>query len=279
MGKLGRLEYWLASFLLIGLSVAFLTPFAVSLIMSLKTPKELNTTDIWVLPKAPTTANYQEMLANPNVDFLQLFQNTLLIATISTIGAVLSSAMVAYAFARLNFIGRDKLFLILLSTMMLPGVVTMIPTYVLFKHLHWVNTFLPLTVPAFLGGGAFNIFLMRQFLRSIPMDLDEAAKLDGAGHWTIFWKVLLPLTGPALATVGIFSFIGAWRDFMGPLLYLNDVEKQTLELGLNTYNSMQTTAPWHLIMAGSVLVMLPLVVIFIIGQRYFVKGITMTGIK
>lgn len=277
--KIGRVEFWLVSFLLIGLSVAFLTPFAVSLIMSLKTPRELNTTDIWALPKAPTTANYQEMLANPNVDFLQLFQNTLFIATVSTIGAVLTSAMVAYAFARLNFLGRDRLFIVLLSTMMLPGVVTMIPTYVLFKHLHWVNTFLPLTVPAFLGGGAFNIFLMRQFLRSIPMDLDEAAKLDGAGHWTIFWRVLLPLSGPALATVGIFTFIGAWRDFMGPLLYLNDVDKQTLELGLNTYNSMQTTAPWHLIMAGSVLVTLPLVAIFFIGQRYFVKGITMTGIK
>ncbi|HMS57170.1 MAG TPA: carbohydrate ABC transporter permease [Fimbriimonadaceae bacterium] len=279
MPRLGKVEYWLVTLALLGISAAFLTPFAVSLIMSVKTPAELNTTDIWALPQSPTIANYQEMLANPNVDFMQLLQNTILIATFSTLGAVVSSAMVAYAFARLKFIGRDKLFIILLSTMMLPGVVTMIPTYVIFKHLHWVNTFLPLTVPAFLGGGAFNIFLMRQFLKSIPMDLDEAAKLDGASHWLIFWRILMPLSGPALATVGVFTFIGAWRDFLGPLLYLNDVEKQTLELGLNTYTSMQTTAPWHLIMAGSVLVMLPLIVIFIFGQRYFVKGITMTGIK
>lgn len=268
-----------ASLLLIGLSIIFLGPFVVSLIMSLKTPAELNTTAAWAWPKQPTTANYHEMLTNPNVDFSQLFRNTLLIAVVSTIGAVFTASMVAYAFARIKFAGRDKLFLVLLSTMMLPGVVTMIPTYVLYKELHWVNTFLPLTVPAFLGGGAFNIFLLRQFLRGIPMDLDEAATIDGASHWTIYSRILLPLSGPALATVGIFSFIGAWRDFMGPLLYLNDVNKQTLELGLNTYNSMQTTAPWHFIMAGSVLVTIPLIVIFLLGQRYFVKGITMTGIR
>src|SRR5204863_8803090 len=117
------------------------------------------------------------------------------------------------------------------------GVVTMIPTYVLFKYLHWVNSFYPLTVPAFLGGGAFYIFLLRQFMMGLPRELDEAAMLDGAIHWTIWRRVLLPLCGPALATVGIFTFIGAWRDFMGPLLYLNDIDKQTLELGLSTYNS------------------------------------------
>ncbi|MCE9557531.1 MAG: carbohydrate ABC transporter permease, partial [Armatimonadetes bacterium] len=148
----------------------------------------------------------------------------------------------------------------------------------LFKYLHWVNTYYPLTVPAFLGGGAFNIFLIRQSMMSLPRDLDEAAILDGAGHWLIFRKILLPLCGPVLATVTVFSFIGAWRDFMGPLLYLNDVDKQTLELGLSTFNS-QLSAQWNLLMPGSVLVTIPLLIIFILGQRYFIKGISMTGGK
>ncbi|MBS1724795.1 MAG: carbohydrate ABC transporter permease [Armatimonadetes bacterium] len=269
----------LALLLLVGGSIVFLIPFLASLSMALKSPGELATTSPWQAPIQPTTDNFRTVLTNENISFLTMFKNVLLIASLSTVGVVFSSSMVAYAFARMKFVARDKLFLLVLSTMMLPGVVTMIPTYVLYKELHWVNTFLPLTVPAFLGGGAFNIFLLRQFMMGIPRDLDEAAKIDGAGHWTVYWRVLLPLCGPALATVGLFTFIGAWRDFMGPLLYLNDPAKQTLELGLNTYNSMQTTSPWHLIMAASVLVTLPLMVIFFIGQRFFIKGIAMTGIK
>lgn len=274
--RLGRLLVWV---LLLGGSVLFLTPFLVSLFMALKTPAELNTTAPWALPVAPTLDNFHEMLTNPNISFVVLFRNTLFLASVATLGVVLSASLVAYPFARLRFVGRDRLFALLLSTMMLPGVVTMIPTYVLYKELHWVNTFLPLTVPAFLGGGAFNVFLLRQFMLGLPRELDEAATIDGATHWTIYARVLMPLCGPALATVGIFTFIGTWRDFLGPLLYLNDVDKQTLELGLNTYNSTVTVSPWHLIMAGSVLVTIPLVVIFFIGQRYFVKGISMTGIK
>jgi multiple sugar transport system permease protein len=148
----------------------------------------------------------------------------------------------------------------------------------LFKELHWVNTFLPLIVPAWFGGGAFNIFLLRQFFMTIPRDLDEAALLDGASHFKIWWRIIMPLSRPALVTVCLFSFVGAWRDFMGPLIYLNSVEKQTLELGLSTYNSLRAQE-WHLIMAGSVLVTIPLIILFFIGQRYFVKGIAMTGIK
>ncbi len=263
--------------LLIG-SVVFMAPFLMSVSMSFKDAGEIATSTAWQPPKAVQFDNYKEVLSNPNVSFPRFFMNTLFIATIATIGSVLSAALVAYPFARLRFRGRDKLFIVLLSTMMLPGVVTMIPTYVFFKHLHWVNTFLPLTVPAFLGGGAFYIFLMRQFMMGLSRELDEAAMLDGANHWTIWRRVLLPLCGPALATVGIFTFIGAWRDFIGPLLYLNDIEKQTLELGLSTYNS-QLSAQWHLLMPGSVLVTLPLIAIFLIGQKYFVKGIAMTGGK
>jgi multiple sugar transport system permease protein len=160
----------------------------------------------------------------------------------------------------------------------LPAIVTMIPTYVLYANLRWIDTFFPLWVPAWFGGGAFNIFLMRQFFMGIPRELDEAAVLDGASHSTIFWRVIMPLAKPALATVGIFCFIYNWKDFMGPLLYLNSPENQTLEVGLQTYRGLQNEQ-WHLLMAGSVLVMIPLIALFLIGQKFFVKGIVMTGGK
>lgn len=258
--------------------VAFMLPFYTSVAMSLKSPAELSTTSAWSWPKNPSFDNYREVLSNPNVNFAKLFWNTVIIASCATFGVILSASLVAYPFARLKFAGRDRLFLVLLSTMMLPGIVTMIPTYLLYKQLHWVNTFYPLTVPAFFGGGAFNIFLLRQFFMTIPRELDEAAKLEGAGHWIIYSRVIMPLSQSALATVGIFCFIYNWRDFMGPLIYLNDVEKQTLELGLATYNSLRAEQ-WHLLMAGSVMVTIPLLVLFFAGQRYFVKGMAMTGLK
>lgn len=259
-------------------SLLFLLPFYTSIVMSLKTPEELATTSVWSWPQSVTWGNYHEVLTNPNVNFLRLFWNTVVVAMLATTGVILSSSLVAYAFAKMKFMGRDRLFVVLLSTMMLPAIVTMIPTYFLFKELRWINTILPLTVPAFFGGGAFNIFLLRQFFMGIPAELDEAAKIEGAGHWTIFSRVVMPLSGSALATVGIFCFIYNWRDFMGPLIYLNEPEKQTLELGLATYNSLRAEQ-WHLLMAGSVMVTLPLIVLFMFGQRYFVKGMAMTGFK
>jgi ABC-type glycerol-3-phosphate transport system permease component len=186
--------------------------------------------------------------------------------------------MVAYPFARMNFRGRDRLFVLLLSTMMLPGIVTMISTFVLYKYLHWMDTPLPLTIPSWFGGGAFNIFLMRQFLMGIPRELDEAAFIDGASHSTIFWRILIPNCGAALATVGIFAFVYTWKDFMGPLIYLSSPDQQTLEAGLRTYQSLNAEQ-WDLLMTAAVLVMTPLIVMFFIGQRYFVKGIVMSGIK
>lgn len=259
-------------------SLLFLLPFYTSVAMSLKTPEELATTSPWAWPQNATWENYQEVLTNPNVNFVLLFWNTVIISSMATLGVIVSSSLVAYAFAKMNFMGRDRLFTVLLSTMMLPAIVTMIPTYFLFKELRWINTFLPLTVPAFFGGGAFNIFLLRQFFMGIPKELDEAAKIEGAGHWTIYSRIVMPLSGSALATVGIFCFIYNWRDFMGPLIYLNDPEKQTLEIGLSTYNSLRAEQ-WHLLMAGSVMVTLPLVVLFLLGQRYFVKGMTLSGLK
>ncbi len=273
-----RLGKIVVALLLASGSIVFLLPFYTSLSMSLKTPEELATTSAWSWPQQPTWSNYSEVLTNPNVNFLQLFLNTVIIAGLATIGVIASSSLVAYAFAKMKFLGRDRLFVILLSTMMLPAIVTMIPTYFLFKELRWINTILPLTVPAFFGGGAFNIFLLRQFFLGIPKELDEAAKIEGAGHWTIYSRIVMPLSGSALATVGIFCFIYNWRDFMGPLIYLNEPEKQTLELGLATYNSLRAEQ-WHLLMAGSVLVTLPLIVMFLFGQRYFVKGMALSGLK
>ncbi|HRF59006.1 MAG TPA: carbohydrate ABC transporter permease [Fimbriimonadaceae bacterium] len=275
LGLLGRML--IVGLLVIG-CVVFVMPVYTSFAMSLKTPSELATTAAWSWPQNPTVANYDEVLSNPNVNFFRLFWNTVTISTLATIGTVISASLVAYAFAKMKFSGRDRLFAVMLSTMMLPAIVTMIPTYILFKELRWVNTFLPLTVPAFFGGGAFNIFLLRQFFMSIPKELDEAAKIEGAGHWTIYSRVVMPLSGSALATVGVFCFIYNWRDFMGPLIYLNDPQLQTLETGLATYNSLRSEQ-WHLLMAGSILVTIPLIVIFFLGQRYFVKGISMTGLK
>ncbi len=256
----------------------FLLPLYVMVAMALKDQSEVATTTLWAWPLHPTLANFQQVLSNPNVSFALFLKNTTFIAVTSTFGVVFTSAMAAFGFARIEFAGRDRLFLVLLATMMLPGIVTMIPTYVMYAQIGWVNSFKPLIVPAFFGGGAFNIFLLRQFYLGIPRELDEAAHLDGAGHWTVFWRVLLPLTKPALVTVGVFSFMGAWRDFMGPLLYLNEADKQTLEVGLRTYTALQQEK-WHLLMAGSVLVMIPIVLLFFIGQRSFVKGIVMTGGK
>jgi ABC-type glycerol-3-phosphate transport system permease component len=172
-------------FLLVTGSLVFLLPFYTSLAMSLKTPEELATTAAWSWPKNVTYANYTEVLTNPNVNFFRLFWNTVIVAGLATIGVILSSSLVAYAFAKMRFPGKDRLFILLLSTMMLPAIVTMIPTYFLFKELGWINTFLPLVVPAFFGGGAFNIFLLRQFFMGIPRELEEAAQIEGAGHWTI----------------------------------------------------------------------------------------------
>jgi len=263
--------------LLVG-AIAFLAPFYVCLCMALKTASEVATTQMWDWPKHPTLDNFRTLFTNPVLSFLLLTKNTIFITTISTVGVVLSSALVAYGFARLDFAGRDRLFIVCISTMMLPGIVTMIPSYVMFAKIHWVDTFLPLTVPAFFGGGAFNIFLLRQFYLGIPRELDEAAFLDGASHWKIFSRIILPLSGPALATVGIFTFTGVWRDFMGPLLYLNDPSKQTLEVGLQSYNAVNGEQ-WHLLMAGSVIVSIPLILLFFIGQRWFVRSLIMTGGK
>ena len=209
--------------------------------------------------------------------FATYFQNTLIIEVGSIVGTVLSCSVVAYGFARLNAPGRNFWFVVLLSTMMLPGVVTMIPVYLIFRQLGWVNTFLPLIVPNWFGS-AFFIFLMRQFFMTIPRDFEEAARIDGANTWQILTRIILPLSKPALATVAIFTFMGVWNDFMGPLIYLNKPESYTLALGLNFFKG-QYKSDWNMLMAASLVMMLPLVILFFVAQKAFIEGITLTGVK
>ncbi|WP_246861141.1 carbohydrate ABC transporter permease [Bacillus sp. REN3] len=196
--------------------------------------------------------------------------NTIFIATIATFGSVFVNSLVAYAFAKIRFKCRPPFFVIALSTMLIPGFVTMVPQYILFSKLGWVNTYLPLIVPAFLGG-AFFIFLLRQFMLAIPDELIEAAILDGAGHLQIWWHIMVPLTKPGLITVAIFSFNGAWNDLLGPLLYLNDESMYTLQIGLQTFKRAVQTQ-WHYLMAMSVTVLLPVVLLFFFFQKYFIEG-------
>lgn len=268
----------LAFLLLLAGAVLFMAPMYQMLTMALKPASEIQTSGAWAWPAKPTLDNFAKVATDPEIRFLVFFRNTAVIAVLSTLGTTLTAAAAAFAFARLKFRCRDRLFVILLSTMMLPGFVTIIPSYILFAKLGWVNTNLPLWVPAWLGGGAFNVFLLRQFFMGLPRELDEAARLDGASNQTIFWRIALPLSGPALATVGVFTFVGSWTDFMGPLIYLNDRDQQTLEMGLRTFQTLQGTQ-WHLLMAASMLVLLPIVVIFLLAQKAFVRGISLTGGK
>ncbi len=239
---IGRYILW---FVLLFGAIVFMMPLYMMVVMSLKSTHEIAASSVWAWPKHLTWENFQLVLTNPNAPFFLFFRNSAIIATLNTAGVIVSSSLVAYAFARLRFRGRDRLFILLLSTMMLPGLVVMIPTFIMYKYLHWIDTWNPLWVPGWFGGGAFNIFLMRQFMMGIPRELDEAAFLDGASHSTIFWKIIVPNCGAALATIGIFCFVYTWKDFMGPLIYLTNPDKQTLELGLRTYQTLHNEE-WEL---------------------------------
>ncbi len=201
--------------------------------------------------------------------------NTLFLTVVSVLASVLINAFVAYGFAKINFPGRSFWFIALLATMMIPGFVTLIPQYILFSKLGWLNTYYPLIVPYFLGS-AFFIFLLRQFYLRIPNEMIEAARIDGAGHFYIWWHIMLPLSKPALATVAIFSFNGAWNDFLGPLLYLNDETRYTLQLGLQVFKSEASTQ-WNLLMTGSLFALLPVILLFFFFQRYFIQGMDLSS--
>lgn len=211
------------------------------------------------------------------IPFFQQLRNTLIISIFCVIGTVLSCSLVAYGLSKIDWKGRNTLFVIILSTMMLPAQVTMIPVFAVFVKLHWIDTFLPLIVPSFLGT-PFFIFLLRQFFMGIPKELSEAAKLDGCNEFAIYRRVIMPLSKPALATVGLFTFMGAWNEFMGPLIYLLDESKYTLSLGLAMFTG-QYGNEYGMLMAVSAVVTIPIIVLFFFTQRTFIQGMTMSGIK
>jgi ABC-type glycerol-3-phosphate transport system permease component len=221
-------------------------------------------------------ANYTE--AWTSAPFNRFLINTLIVTISCIIGEILSCSLVAYSFARLRWPGRDVLFVVVLATMMLPRPVTMIPVFLLFRAFHWINTLLPLIVPTYFAVSGFYIFLLRQFLLTIPFELEEAARVDGASSFTILWRIMVPLCKPILAAIAVFAFIANWNEFLTPLIYLSSIEKQTLALGLRVFQGTYGSY-LNLLMAASTVVLLPVLVIFFIAQRYFVRSITLTGMK
>lgn len=264
----------ISSYLLLGgISLVLLTPLLWMIFTSLKPMTEIVQFPPTFFPKTIHWENY--LMAINSFPFWSYAKNTLIIAGSVVIGNVLANSFIAYGFAKLNFPGKRILFALVLSTMMIPGFVTMIPQYVIFSKIGWVGTYLPLIVPSFFGN-AFNIFLMRQFYLSISNELIEAAQLDGANHLYIWSHLMIPLTKPALITIAINSFNGAWNDFLGPLLYIKDPRQYTLQIGLQVFKN-QSTTQWHYLMAGAVLVLLPTILLFFFAQRYFIEGMNLTA--
>jgi multiple sugar transport system permease protein len=258
-----------------GVGLLFVFPFVWMIFTSLKAPRELYQLPPTFFPQTGNLHNY--VVAVTYIPFLRDTLNTLFIASVSVLGTLLSCSLVAFSFSRVRWHGRDALFILVLSTMLLPGPVTLIPRYIIFKNLGWVGTFAPLTVPTFFGS-AFYIFLLRQFFRTIPLELDEAARIDGAGYLTVFIRIVLPLSRPALAVLVILTFLDKWTDFFNPLIYLNNPATFTLSLGLQQFQSVHDTL-WGPLMAASVLFMAPVIVLFMLTQKSLIQGITMSGLR
>jgi multiple sugar transport system permease protein len=268
--------------LLIGLAITFTMPLYWMAMSALK-----NVTQVYAIPPIwfpipPRFQNYPEAWRVDNFN-LYAFNTVVRFAIPVTIGSVLSNAIVAYGFSRIRWPGRDLLFSVCLMTMMIPGQVTMVPVFIIFKHLGWVNSYRPLVVPSFFSG-AYTIFMLRQFYRTIPEELSDAARIDGAGEWDILWRVILPLVKPALAVVALTSFMGAWNEYMGPLIYINNTDLYPLTMGIARLNASLNQVgikelAYPYLMAVSTLVTLPTLLIFFFAQRTFIEGITLTGIK
>ena len=281
---LPRLKRWGSRFglyTILGiLALLFGLPFIWALLTSFKTPAEIFIFPPRWLPASFQWRNYVDIWQQAPLGTFLL--NSCIVTLFSMIGQLLSASLVAYGFARFRFPGRDTLFLILLSTLMLPYQITIIPTFLLYKTLGWLDSFKPLIVPSWFGGGAFAIFLFRQFFLTVPKELDEAARMDGANSLLIFFRILVPLSTPIFTTMGIFSFLSNWNSFFYPLIFLNTTEKFTLALGLRYFQRTATSggaATEHLLMAAAMLMTLPCVLLFLVLQRYFVRAIVMSGIK
>lgn len=259
--------------LVVGAAI-FFVPLLWTISAALKTSTEYVTSPERLIPERPTLENFGK--AWTALPFNAFVQNTVLITLLCTLGQVLSSSLVAYGFARFEFRGRNLIFGLLLATMMLPGQVTAIPVFMIWRELHAIDTFVPLVLPSFLGG-AFNVFLLRQFLLGVPRELDEAAMVDGAGPVRVWWSVLLPCMAPALATVGVFTFLGQWDSFEGPLIYLNSTEKYTVAIGLRMFQDT-FGGNFEQVMAATLVHIVPTIIVFFAAQRYFIKGIATSGL-
>ena len=261
--------------LIIG-AIIMIAPFVFMISSSLKVETQVFQFPIKWIPDPVRWMNYVDALTNK--PFHIYFKNTMIIVILNQIAILGTASFCAYGFARIKFPGRDFWFGVALATLMLPYVVTMVPQFIMFSRFGWMDSYLPLTVPYFFGGGAFNIFLFRQFFRTFPEELADAARIDGCSEFGIYWRIFVPLAVPAFITVAIFTFMFSWNDFLGPLLYINSPEKFTVAIGLATYRGTMRTR-WDLLMAVSVAMTLPIVLLFFTLQRYFIKGVVMTGIK
>jgi multiple sugar transport system permease protein len=264
--------------LLISASILMLYPLLWLLAASFKPDNQIFNTGIWPTADWDIDAYFRGWNAM-RVSFSVFFMNSFVIAILSIVGNLIACSMAAYAFARLEFKFKNFWFAMMMMTLMLPGQVTIIPQYVLFRDLGWINTILPLVVPKFLAVDAFFIFLMVQFFRGIPRELDEAAMMDGAGPWRIYWKIMLPLSVPVLVTAAIFTFIWTWDDFFGPLIFLNRMQDYTVTLGLRTFVDSTGESDFGGLFAMSVLSIVPIFLFFLIFQRFLIEGIATTGMK
>lgn len=270
-----KLSYNIFAYTLLTLfACIFIIPLIWQVVTSLKFPQDVFKVPMEWIPSRIRLQNYPDALTR--MPFLLYLKNTLILSVIPVFGQVVSCSLAAYSFTKIPWKGGNILFLVALSTMMLPSQVTMIPLYATWVRLHAINTFWPLLLPSFFGG-AYNIFLLKQFYQTIPSSYLDAARIDGAGEFTILTRIMLPLSKPILTTISLFTFIGGWNDFMGPLLYLGS-EKRTLAVGLQVF-MQENASQWELLMAASTVFIIPLIVIFFLGQKQFVKGIVMTGFK
>jgi multiple sugar transport system permease protein len=257
------------------IAIAYVFPLYWMVSTALKTDAEVFLTPPSLWPAAPQWQNF--VAATEYIPFWGYMLNTAIICALTILGTVISCSLVAYGFARLRWPGRNVVFVVYLSTIMLPPQVTMIPLYIVFRNLGWVGTMWPLVVPAFFGNVVY-VFLLRQFFMTIPNELSDAARIDGAGEFGIFRRIMLPLLKPALASVALFTFVATYRDFLGPLIYLQDETQWTISLGLKMFQNMYGLQ-WQLMMAASALTMIPTIVLFFLTQRTFIEGIALTGIK
>ena len=268
-------QKWVSRLLLILFSIALLLPLYWMVATALKTDQELAVFPPTLFPRNPQWSNFAE--AVNYIPFFRFLSNTLTVTVLTVIGSVISNPLIAYGFSRIEWPGRDKVFLLVMATVFIPFPVVIIALFDIFARLGWINTFLPLVVPMFFGQ-AFWIFLMRQFLMQIPMEVSDAARIDGANEFQVFSQIVLPLTLPAVGVIGIFAALYAWNDFIGPLIYLQDESKYTLAIGLTFFRS-QYDVQFNLLMAASTLIVLPVVIIFLLFQRAFLEGITLGSVK